>query len=296
MNHRDDSNYTPLMHAAQNGILPMVELLHRMGADLSAADEENRTALGCAAYYEDGRPVVFAYLASHCLLHQRDMYGVSPVERALRQPQFRSLIFNSGMLHAECESLEQLLSHSVSNVDSSFVNKLCRALPTPVTRRLVNLTPRLWLAPLCQAAAANDTASTEILLGYGAEIDLEGSPEGSPLMVAASFGRLEMVKFLVRAGAKLEYTNEKGNYRNAFVSAQTHPHIIEWFLLGRFQEQEMVQFGPASEAAEVKPRAGIMPFKFHLPRELQQGWNQSMMDVLYLRQQFKKRMRGRVVK
>ena len=295
VNHRDTTNYTPLMHAAQNGNLPMVELLHRMGADLSAADTEGGTALDCAANV-DGEAVVFAYLASHCVLYKRDIYGVSPVERALRVPHLRSLIFNSDMLHADCENLEQLLPYSVTNINSSFVNKFCRALPTPVARRLVNLTPKLWLAPLCQAAAANDYASAEILLRHGAEIDLEGSPEGSPLMIACSFGRLDMVKFLVRAGAKLEYTNETGDYKNAFVSAQPHTHIIEWFLLGRFQEQSRLRFGPASEAAEVKPWAGIVPFEFHLPRELQQRWNQPMMDVLYQRQQFKKRMRGKIVK
>ena len=295
LNHRDFEGFTPLMRAAQQGILPMVELLCRRGADLCAADDDGITALDLAVD-GPGSPPVFLYLLHKGVPLSKSVYGTTTTERALRYPELRSFVLHSGMMQANAETLEQLLPHAIDHGHgSSLIKTFYRALPVPVARRLTNTTPRLWYSPLCQAAASDEVSSARFLLDHGAEIEMEGSPEGSPLMTACSFGRLNMVKLLVRRGARLEYTNEKGCYRSAFDSMQPHPYLVKWFLRERFWEQRRLQLCPSSDAAEERPWAGARNSKFQLPRHIWQRWDESMAEVLRRRWAFRESIRGKVV-
>lgn len=242
LNHRDCEGFTPLMRAAQQGILPMVELLCRRGADLCVADNDGITALDLAVE-GPGNPRVFIYFfIQRCPTFKVGIWYYY-YRKSSEIPRVEGFVVHSDMMQANAETLKQLLPHAIYHGHgSSLIKTFYRALPVPVARRLANTTPRLWYSPLCQAAASNEVSSAHFLLDHGAEIEMEGSPEGSPLMIACSFGRLNMVKLLVRRGARLEYTNDKGGYRSAFASMQSHPHLVKWFLRERFWEQRRFQF------------------------------------------------------
>ena len=85
------------------------------------------------------------------------------------------------------------------------------------------------------------------LLGHGANMELKGSTEGRPLMVACAHGRKEVVKLLVRRRARVAYVKHNGGghngggdngpeatvVRNALEYAEAYPDIVRWLLIGR---------------------------------------------------------------
>lgn len=294
VNHRDFENYTPLMHAATYGFLRVVELLHQNGADLSATEDVGQNALHLAAG-DKGNAQVFAYLAFHGVPVKRDVFGYTPVQTALRTYRLRSFVFSSGMVHADLESLGHILSFAAEKDDSAFVRRFCRALPASDLERFTNRATTCWQTPLCQAAGTNSVASAKVLIEYGAKIDLEGCVEGTPLMLACAYGRLDMVKLLVRSGARLEYTNDKGEYKNAFVFSRAHPQVTKWLLLGRFQEQRRLQSEVGPNLADVKPWSGTRSFEFCPSRLDWRRWGESTFELLCRRHWAKEHLRGKVV-
>jgi hypothetical protein len=57
-------------------------------------------------------------------------------------------------------------------------------------------------------------------------LNLESAPEGAPLIAACKFGRLNIVRHLVRNGAVLKYPRN-GVIVSACVIAQAYP-IVQW--------------------------------------------------------------------
>jgi ankyrin repeat protein len=56
INSRDKRGFTPLMYAAANDRIPVIELLIRRGADVNAQSDIGETALICATRYGRGKP------------------------------------------------------------------------------------------------------------------------------------------------------------------------------------------------------------------------------------------------
>lgn len=90
----------------------------------------------------------------------------------------------------------------------------------------------------------------ELLHQAGAMLNLEAGPEGTPLMGTCKYGRLDVVKFLVRHGALLYY-GAAGKLVGAFVAASRYPKIQRWLLVERFTEQRKITTGPSPEVHNV---------------------------------------------
>lgn len=74
-----------------------------------------------------------------------------------------------------------------------------------------------------------------VLLEAGAQLELEGSEHGTPLMAACAAGRLAAVKVLVARGARTSYVKDGQRY-SAPLAAKYHPEVRRWLLVGRFLE------------------------------------------------------------
>ena len=112
---------------------------------------------------------------------------------------------------------------------------LLRQLPNDlVTRLLTHRVLRLG-TPLYAAATGPCETSIDVLLGAGAQLELEGGDEGIALMGTCATGRLAVVKLLVRKGAKTSYVKD-GHVYSVLSKARYHPEVTRWLMVGRFTE------------------------------------------------------------
>lgn len=88
----------------------------------------------------------------------------------------------------------------------SFLNSLFRHFQRKLTEeelaRIAHLQPVRGLSPLCHASVNGNMDMIRNCLSLGADVDFEGSPHGSALIVASACGNMEAVRILVRAGGE----------------------------------------------------------------------------------------------
>ena len=75
----------------------------------------------------------------------------------------------------------------------------------------------------------------DILFDAGADLELPGGDYGTPLMGACAMGRLDVVKTLVREGARTSYTYG-GKLFSALAVAKLNPKLKRSLLVCRFVE------------------------------------------------------------
>lgn len=99
--------------------------------------------------------------------------------------------------------------------------------------KVLNSKPTPKPTPLYGAACGGACNIIDIFLAYGADLEVEGGEHGTPLMVAAVAGRTEVVKHLVRKGARICYSKDD-EIVSAIRKARDHAEIKQWLLVGRF--------------------------------------------------------------
>lgn len=163
-------------------------------------------------------------------------------------------------------------------------------------KRWINLQPDRGWSPLCRAASQGLITVMENCMSLDAEIDFEGCPLGSALMVASACGRLEAVKLLVRRGAVTSYVGRRGLIDVLSVARSTS--VRSWLLVGRFNEQlriTMDEEAGSSPPAQIIPWSGIAQAKL---RHIGIGGrmpDESTLDYAKYLSTIKKDMRGRIV-
>ncbi|TLD05667.1 hypothetical protein E2P81_ATG10630 [Venturia nashicola] len=238
---RDGDMVTTIGSAARRGHLQVLHLLIQRGADLCVKDHEGRTLFQIAT--ESGNRAVFFSLLEA---------GLKPT------PEDLCKWFNSGyrQICMVKDFMEQLLLMPELLVYTSHRPE-AKALLTLVTPhyRKVNLTSgcrhtRFRITSLYRAATAGWLKAVKLLHSADAMLNLEGGPEGTPLMGACRTGRLDVVKHLVRNGAVLSYS-KSGVQFNAFTKAASYPKIQRWLLVERFTEQRTIVAGDSGVEQKV---------------------------------------------
>lgn len=108
-------------------------------------------------------------------------------------------------------------------------------------KEMVNYCPKRFVSPRCIAVQRDILGAIDVLVAYGADINVVGSEDGTPLMTACAKGRVKRVKLLVRNGALIAYQRVDGEVRNALDIAGKYPVIQRWLLGGRFVEQRRLE-------------------------------------------------------
>lgn len=184
---------------------------------------------------------MFEYLVARGVgpLH-RNRFNSCAVEAAMvgPDPELRDYVVKSGLLSQLSPGTTNPLAgvHVLRN--PGLLKRVYNSLPPTTAQVLLDLETADGPSPLCIAARSNFPRTTSLLPDLQANIEHEGSSFGTPLMCAATCGRLYIVKLLVRRGAKLEYTDEEGTYKSALLAGLQHPKVREWLLVGRFQDQK----------------------------------------------------------
>lgn len=216
---------TPLLYAARDGRIDMVQSLVAKGANLELADANNITPLQMAI--ENENIALARYLLERgANPNSKDDYGRTPLWLAV---ELRNLeIGKSGTEHnngidraAALELIRDLIKRG-ANVNA-------RTTDWPPTRRhLMTLGDLSWVnvigqTPFYRAAFSADVTTMKLLLENGADPKIETEQGTTPLMAAAGINWVlqqsytesdeaivEAVKFCLELGTDINHQNSMG--------------------------------------------------------------------------------------
>ena len=239
VNALDHILQSPCMKAARYGFLEPLQALIEGGADLVLQDWTLQTALSLAAYSD--HLDVFVFLLTNtkgCLLPAETLSGDSALSNTLRwtNSSYSSFILNLAPDPSVYEPRRSNVLVCVAETNSpTHLKMLLRRLPKALIPKLLEHRDRRSGTPLYAAATSPAERCIDMLLEAGADLELEGGHYGTPLMGACATGRLEVVKALVRKGAKTSYIKDDEVF-SALSAAKHHVKVRQWLLVGRFME------------------------------------------------------------
>ncbi|KAI1091578.1 ankyrin [Rostrohypoxylon terebratum] len=298
LNCRDERGLTPLMNACLEGKWEIVKLLIDAKADLNIKDYESDGLLHQAAFSLNVK--MFNKLQSLNLdLYEKDQDGISAIHVAMRNSQLAHLILNGTYDIQETAPFPWgTLYHGEMSwlTDTFFMFQ--RKLSPGTLKIIANTEPRNAWSPLCLYSSHGNLRIMENLLTLGADIEFEGCPNGTALMVACYAGRLESVTFLVRRGAALSYYGRNG-FRTALDGSKTPKRVLKWLLVTRFTDQakinETADDGSCAEPEVLRSWSGVMKAELVITGYLERRSHQSSKDYWTLLMWVKKKWEGKVV-
>ncbi|KAM7403135.1 hypothetical protein PAMA_003855 [Pampus argenteus] len=220
---RSDNGQTPLMVAAEQGNLEIVQELIRRGANVNFDDVDCWTALISAAK-EGHIEVVKELLENNANLEHRDMGGWTALMWAAYkgrtdvaqlllekganpnitgQYSVYPIIWAAGRGHGEIVHL--LLQHGAK----------------------VNCSDKYGTTPLIWAARKGHYDSVMHLLANGADVDQEGANSMTALIVAVKGGHTQVVKELLKRNPNVNMTDKDGNIALAIAAKEGHTEIVQ---------------------------------------------------------------------
>ncbi|KAJ4016330.1 hypothetical protein NW766_004522 [Fusarium irregulare] len=159
-------------------------------------------------------------------------------------------------------------------------------------QRWANLEPTRGWSPLCRAASQNCTKKMENCLGLGADIEFEGCPLGSALMIASACGQLDSVKFLIRRNASVCYEGQVG--RLSVFKVATSKAVRNWLLVGRFNDQQRIRDIAEHDEAKTNFWSGFVQARIILNGVQHVRYDESRLDCAKRFMAYKRALKGRV--
>ena len=239
VNAVDNILRSPSMKAAEYGSLEALQALLEGGADLTLQDCNFQTALSLAASSNHLDVCVFLLTnTKECQLKAETLSGNTALSMLLRRlnPSHSSFILNLAPNPSVYEPRQSnVLVTVVETNNPTRLKMLLRRLPKALIPKLLEHRDSGSGTPLYAAAITPAEKCIDMLLEAGADLELEGGSHGTPLMAACATGRLEVVKALVRKGAKTSYIKDDQVF-SALTAAKHHVKVRRWLLVDRFME------------------------------------------------------------
>ncbi|OTA82273.1 hypothetical protein M434DRAFT_37202 [Hypoxylon sp. CO27-5] len=185
-----------------------INLLAQLGHDLVSEHEDGRSWMHYILCQEDSSDLI--------LYHDYGLYQTTPFPWHLEW----GLLGNIAFLRSRFREFQQ-------------------KLPREIFQRILNLEPKRGWSPLCRAACLDLVDVMGNCLFMGAQIDFEGCPAGSALMIAGICGSFDAVKYLVRHQAAVYYIGKEGAM--SVLSLTDSQVIREWLLVKRFTELQAIR-------------------------------------------------------
>lgn len=301
LENRDVLGNTAVILASARGKTGVLRLLTQAGANLKAENFSSWSSLHFAA--DNGHVKTFVWLINHGLqLHAKNSGGWSAVQYASFRTVFSSFLLNSSSALDGIDAITYKAPRDM-NFGPAWLNQhfkmYLRRLGSERLHALANLEPIDSWSPLCILASIGPSLAITNILELGADVDFEGSPQGSALMAACSSGRLESVKILVRYGAAISYLGKNG-IQSAVDAARNHKIILAWLLVDRFTEQGKLADPADSDSAahsakDVKPWSGIEQKNLIITDMAQRQVHESTRDYWFRLMAIKRDWRVKVV-
>lgn len=126
-------------------------------------------------------------------------------------------------------------------------------------------------------------------------MEMEGSLYGTPIMAAAAHGRADIVRLLVRLGARIFYRSGNGESRSAVYEARNQPRVLRWLLVLRFCDQGMLTNAAVNPGAVIRTWSGSHTVRYQLDAGETQSPNESSLQFARRLQIIKASKAGKVV-
>lgn len=192
---QDEANQTPLIIATRNNCTEIALLLIEHNANINAHDLDSWTPL-LNASREGNIELVEKLLARNASIECRDCGGFTPLTWACYKNHVeivRILIQNGANANAQCKNSISCLSWSAGRGFYEVVTELLK-----VSYIKVNSQDRNSSTPLLWAARSGSLAVCEALLKKGANPELIGMNNMTPLIISCKFGHLSVALNLTK--------------------------------------------------------------------------------------------------
>ncbi|KAI4274555.1 MAG: hypothetical protein LQ337_003852 [Flavoplaca oasis] len=223
--------------AASTGCLESLKMLRDAGADLGLQDQNRFTPLHEATVNEQVHAAIFLTNESaDWSLGLETHKGLSALGEVLAiAPSFT---LNLAPCADAYEPREGNTLSRAASFRTATLKRFLRRMPKEMIPGLLNRRHRslgtpLYAAIVCPQVDVRD--KIDILLDAGADLELDGSDHGTPLMGACATGRLPAVKHLTARGAKTSYIRD-GQVFSVLTAAKLHTGVVRWLLIDRFME------------------------------------------------------------
>lgn len=284
INQKDGAGYSPIMYAARNSYLRVAKYLVEKGANLEDRTPWSENVLHQSSLQGALQCFIFFHQQG-CNLSGLTEMGYSVLDRV--PPQSLSLmlpyILNTRILmDVWGEHSSRPLSNYVIWLDPTLLHKFLRSffhsLPRGQALHLLDTRKAGMLSALCTTISKNCMTSVTRLLNFGADIEVEGSSYGTPLMYACAHDWLDAVRELVRRGARITYVDQDGAYRSALTTARAFPRIVHYLIASRFWDQpRLCAEAHGDLPKDIRLPAGVQVrevrwTEYHPPRANQSTW------------------------
>jgi hypothetical protein len=133
----------------------------------------------------------------------------------------------------------------INHGDADFVlRRVLRRMPRDKWKDMINDYPKRFVSCLVAAVIRDETEAIHTLIKFGANVNKEGTPEGTALMAACMRGQFEAVKILVRYGARIAYTIQDDDgrtlIRDGISLAHRFPEVQQWLLVGQYTSRKFL--------------------------------------------------------
>jgi ankyrin repeat protein/mono/diheme cytochrome c family protein len=231
----DSSGSTPLMHAAADGSLAIMQALLEAGADVKARNQRSATALHWAVADADK---VKLLLAGGAPVDARTMEGRTPLYAAstlaTAAPTLRLLLAAGADVNATTLVGATPLFPAV-NASADMTKLLLDAGADPNRASLSGVTPLLF---------TRDAAVVRLLVERGADVRARSKVGETALMDVAARGDLEAARLLLARGADVNAADHRG-YTPLILAAHYDGDAVELvrLLLGHGADIDAVAEG-----------------------------------------------------
>ncbi|MFT7802843.1 kinase D-interacting substrate of 220 kDa-like [Arapaima gigas] len=220
---RSDNGQTPLMLAAEQGSLEIVQELIRRGANVNLDDVDCWTALISSAK-EGHVDVVKELLESGAYIEHRDMGGWTALMWAAykgRVEVAKILLENGANPNTTGQYSVYPIIWAAGRGHAQIVHLLLHH------GAKVNCSDKYGTTPLIWAARKGHYDCVMHLLENGADVDQEGANSMTALIVAVKGGYTEVVKELLKRNPNVNMTDKDGNTALMIAAKEGYTEIVQ---------------------------------------------------------------------